>query len=409
MQQLPQSAQRQSRVTQCKGNAHRGGSRHRHRIGKSVSLPQIVAQSQQNQHNRHGINGVQDGDGNAQNHAQPQIAHQKREKRDDIHPRPIGNFPEKGGKILRNGVDQAYAGGQAGQREDGRQQHRTGAAKHLIDDAPQRPRAVLLNRVNAGAAHAHVGQHCIHHRQNRPGQHARQNRVAHFVFLLRQAERPQGRGDHQPKIQGGNGVHGVVALGEALEQRRLPVSLLRRRDVSLSPEQEADEQQRQQCQQRRGKSPADPIDQLSGVQAQPQGDQKEAQRIDRHPQRRIAPLRQIGRHRHFKGDGSGSGNSQSRSDGQVDQHGKHQGKARPHLPAQLFQPVKPRDHHHAKHRQHHRRYKKPDHGRQGFLPGVLPQKRRKNQISRPKKQGKQHNTDHQQTLFTQFHFPYLFF
>ena len=154
---------------------------------------------------------------------------------------------------------------------------------------------------------------------------------------------------------------------------------------------------------------ADAVNQLSGIQAQPQGDQEKPQRIGRHPQRRIAPLRQIGRHRHFKGNGGGSGNSQSRPDGQVDQHGKHQRKPRPHLFSQLFQPIEPRDHHHAKHRQHHRRREKPDHGRKGILPGVLSQKRRKNQVARPKKQGKQHNTDHQQTFFTQFHFPYLFF
>ena len=409
MQQLPQNAQRQPRVAQRKSDADRGGSRHRHGIGKPISLPQIVTQSQQDQHNGYGINGVQDGDGNAQDHAQPQIAHEEREKRDDIHPRPIGDLPEKGGEILRNGVDQSDAGGQAGQREDGRQQHCPGAAKHLIDDAPQRPRAVFLNRVNAGAAHAHVGQHGIHHRQNRPGQHPRQNRIAHLVLFLRQAEGSQRRGDHQPEIQCGNGVHGVVALGKALEQRRLLIAPLCRRDAGLSPEQEADEQQRQKRQQRRGQPPADAVNQLSGIQAQPQGDQEKPQRIGRHPQRRIAPLRQIGRHRHFKGNGSGSGNSQSRPDGQVDQHGKHQREPRPHLFSQLFQPIEPRDHHHAKHRQHHRRRKEPDHGRKGILPGVLSQKRRKNQVARPKKQGKQHNTDHQQTLFTQFHFPYLFF
>ena len=134
MQQLPQNAQRQPRVAQCESDAHRGGSRHRHGISEPVPLPQIVTQSQQDQHNGYGINGVQDGDGNAQDHAQPQIAHEEREKRNDIHPRPIGNFPEKGGKILRNGIDKPNAGGQAGQRKDGRQQHCPGAAKHLIDN-----------------------------------------------------------------------------------------------------------------------------------------------------------------------------------------------------------------------------------------------------------------------------------
>ena len=269
MQQLPQNAQRQSRVAQRKSDADRGGSRHRHGIGEPVPLPQIVTQSQQDQHNGYWINGVQDGDGNAQDHAQPQIAHEEREKRNDIHPRPIGDFPEKCRKVLRNGVDKSDAGGQAGQREDGRQQHGSRRTEQLVDDAPQGPCAVFLNGIDSGAAHPHVGQHGIHQRQNGSGEDTCQNGVPHPIALFRHAEGTQRGSNDQSEVQGGDGIHGLIALGKALQEGGGVIGRLGRGHVHLSPEQKANEQEHQQHQQTGGQEVADAVHQLSRCHAQP--------------------------------------------------------------------------------------------------------------------------------------------
>ena len=368
-----------------------------------------MAQPQQDQNDCHGVNCVQHRDGDTEDHAQAQIAHQEGEKCNDIGPGAVGNLLEKHGKILRNGVDQAHTGGQTGQGEDGSQQHGTDAAEHLVDDAAQRPGTVFLNFIDPGAAHSHIGQHGIHQGQDGTGQQACQNCIAHFVPLLLQAKGPQGRGDHQAEIQCGNGIHGVIALGKALEQRRVGVALLRRRNLGFAPEQEADKQQRQQHQQHRRKAPTDAVYQLAGVQAQPERHQEKHQGIRRHPQRRIAVLRQIGGHSHLKGHGGRSGNAQSRTDGQIDQHRENQREPLAPLTAQLFQPIESGHDHHAQHRQYHRRHQKANHGREGIGSRILPQKGRKNQIPRPKEQRKKHDAYHQKILFSQFHNIFLSF
>ena len=181
-------------------------------------------------------------------------------------------------------MDQAHAGGQTRQGENRRQQHRPGAAEHLVDDAPQGPGPVLLKLINPGAAHAHVGQHGVYQRQNRSGQKPRQNRVAHSLPLFHQPERSQGGGDHQAKIQCGNGVHGVVALGKTFQQGCGGIALPGLGHLGLAPEQKAYKQQHQQTQHGRGQPPADAVHQLSRVQAEPKGHQEKYQGIDRHPQ-----------------------------------------------------------------------------------------------------------------------------
>ena len=171
------------------------------------------------------------------------------------------------------------------------------------------------------------------------------------------------------------------------------VLLLGRGDLHLPTEQEADEQHQQQGKEAGRQHMSDPLHQLAGGHAQPQRHEEEHQRVDDPPEHRVRPCRKIGRHRHFKGHGGGSGNAQPRADGQINQHGEQQPEGFPHGVAQLVQPVKPGDYHHAQHRQHHGGQQKAQHGRQGAASRVLSQKGWKNQVPRPEEQGKQHKAD----------------
>ena len=239
MQQLPQAAQRHPGIPKGIQDTDRRSSQNRHGVDKPVLLPKVVAQSQQDQHNGHRVDGIQYRHGDAQNHVQPQVANQQGEERNDKNPGAVGNPCKKGGKILRNGIDQTDTGRQTRQSENRRQKHCACAAEHLVDDAPQSPRAVVLKRINTGAAHSHVGQHGVYQRQNHSGQKPCQNRIAHSVPLFPQAEGCQGGGDHQSEIQCGNGVHGIVTLGKALQQRCGCIAILGLGNLRLSPEHEA--------------------------------------------------------------------------------------------------------------------------------------------------------------------------
>ena len=53
---------------QCIEDADYRSSDHCHGVSKAVPLPQIVAQSQQNQHNGNRVDGIQDRNRNTQNH-----------------------------------------------------------------------------------------------------------------------------------------------------------------------------------------------------------------------------------------------------------------------------------------------------------------------------------------------------
>ncbi len=57
-----------------------------------------MRQSQQNQHDGNRIDGVEHGNGNAENGVQPQIAHQEGKACDDEYPLAIGQLTKERGK-----------------------------------------------------------------------------------------------------------------------------------------------------------------------------------------------------------------------------------------------------------------------------------------------------------------------
>ena len=166
------------------------------RVDIAVFRPHAVRYAQQNQHNRNRIDGVQNRDGNAQNDRQTQIANQEGKANNEKDPLAVADAGEKVREILRDGVNQPDTRRQAGEREDGGEQIRAGFAEELEDDAPQRPRAVLLNVVHAGGAHAHVAEHHVDGGENQSGEKPSLNRVVQYILALRQPEAAQRRGNH---------------------------------------------------------------------------------------------------------------------------------------------------------------------------------------------------------------------
>ena len=362
-----------------------------------------MAQAQQNQQNGHRVNGVEDGNGDFQDGGQAQVADEKRPGGDAVDPLPVAEEPEQGRKILRNGVDEPHAGGQAGQGKDGRQQHGAGRTEQLIDDAPEGPGAVFLDRIDPGGTHSHIAQGQVYQRQDASGQQSRPDRMAQLVPLFGKAEIGQCSGDDQTEIQGGDGVHGLIALRKAPEQGGRSVRTLRSGEGPLSPEQEADKEKQQQEQQGRGQEIADALHQFPRIQAQPQGCQEKYQGIEQQKEPHVGRLRQIGGYGHFKRHGGGSGDAQARPDGEVNEQGEHQGESFAHMARQLVQPVEPGHHDDPQHRQKDRRDEKADHGRRGGSSRILTQKGREDQVPRSEEQGKEHEAHGLHIAPGQFH------
>lgn len=151
-----EDAQRQVQCVQRVQHADDARPGDNNRVDIAVLRPHAVRHAQQNQHNRNRIDGVQNRDGNAQNDRQTQIANQEGKANNEKDPLAVADAGEKVREILRDGVNQPDTRRQAGEREDGGEQISAGFAEELEDNAPQRPRAVLLNVVHAGGAHAHV-------------------------------------------------------------------------------------------------------------------------------------------------------------------------------------------------------------------------------------------------------------
>lgn len=73
--------------------------------------------------------------------------------------------------------------------------------------------------------------------------------MANKVLFLFKSECAERGGDYKAEVEGGDGVHGLIPLGKALEQRGGGIALQWRGHADLSPEQEAHKQHQQKDQQ----------------------------------------------------------------------------------------------------------------------------------------------------------------
>ena len=154
---------------------------------------------------------------------------------------------------------------------------------------------------------------------------------------------------------------------------------------------------------------ADPADELAWREAEPEGGEEENEGVHRHPDRDACALRKIRRDGHFKGHRGCARDAEARADGKVDQNGEDQAEAGTDLLAKPVEAVEAGDHNDAEYRQNDCREQKAEQRRNSLRTGVLAEKRRKDQISRAKEQGKQHKADQKHVFLTQFHFFVLFF
>ena len=106
-------AKRQFLLIQRVQNADHTGSADGERVDVGVLADPLVTQRKDDQRDGDGVDGVQNRHGDAQDRVQTLVAYGERETDDHKHPAAVGQMLGQGGEILRDGGNQADAGGQA--------------------------------------------------------------------------------------------------------------------------------------------------------------------------------------------------------------------------------------------------------------------------------------------------------
>ena len=294
------------------------------------------------------------------------------------------------------GADEAHAHVEAGDQEDGGQQHPAAGAEQQARRVGQGLRPVGGVGHGPAGQGPHMGQHAVHRQQQHPGDHPGPGGGAHHRPRLLHPAGPQVHRDDDAEGQGGQGVHGLIALQEAPDGRVGQV-LAAGRAVSLQGiEHAGGKGHHNEAHQHGAEDLAQPVSELLRPQGQRQGGGEEHQGVNQAQQGHRGPLPHKGGHRHLKGGGGRPGDGQAGADGQIDRHGKGPGKGGVHPAGQGVHAAGPGHRHHPQHRQAHGADGQSRHGRPGVHPRHGPDARRENQVARPEKQGEQGQAHQQQ-------------
>ncbi|MNZ99778.1 hypothetical protein D3C78_1191170 [compost metagenome] len=197
------------------------------------------------------------------------------------------------------------------------------------------------------------------------------------------------RGDHDAEHQRAQGIHGQVALEEALEQRRL---LIGRSNAAANlaggSEHRRASQQQQADNQYRGDHLADALEQPARIEDEKQHGGKIRQRIQ--PQRQGGVAGE-GRHAHLERHHRSPRGGEQRADGQIHRHGKQQPGAPPQWRGEPRHAAPhARQCHHGKQRQTDRREQEAQRGTPHRCTGGHADTRRKDDVARPQEQREGH-------------------
>ena len=292
-------------------------------------------------------------------------------------------------EVLAAGADKAHAHIEAGNEEDTRQQDAAHGAEQQAHHIGEGLRPV--GRVGECAARqgADVGQHAVDHQQHPSGDHPRPDGTLHHGALLLHTPGADVHRNDNAEGQGGDGVHGLIALDEALDHRMGRVVPGGRTVALQRVDQTAHKGDDDQRHQDGAENLAQPVGELLRPQGDEQGGGEEHQGVDQliHPDGGVRSHE--GRDGHFKRGGGRPGDGQAGADGQIGHDGEHPGKGGMHTAAQGIQPAGAGHRHHPQYRQPHRAEGQPQHGGPGLGARLGRNIGRKNQITRPKKHGEQ--------------------
>ena len=260
---------------------------------------QLGHQAQCNQCHRYRVDTHQHGHSHGNQLRQALVGHSGAEDRHDDHHRAVWDA-QQFAEVGRAGADQAHAGGQAGQQDDGCQQEDACRAKGAVHIVVQDVDAAGA-RFHHGAAHAaQIDQRDIHQPQAGGGNQAGIDGVAGVQAGVRHASGLDGRHNDDAEDQRCQRIHGLVALQKALGQCLACRGIFRcgrGHDLAGGGYKRCNAQDGQHHNQCGGDDLADVVHQLAGEQRQHHHQRKVGNREDQQRLRRVAGKR---RHAHFK-------------------------------------------------------------------------------------------------------------
>ena len=296
-------------------------------------------------------------------------------------------------EIFADAGDEPHAGVEAGDDEDGPQQHLPHPAKQGVGQQGEGLSARLAAGESRPGNAADVGEHGIDKAEEPGGHEPGPDGALFHLPGVCDAQRLDVQGDDEAEVESGQGVHGLVAVQDALRCGQGGVSRCRgavacRRRAEQTP----GKQQQDEGQQGRAEHPAQPLGEPFRMERDPVCCRKE--------EGGVGPLEPRGfphqRSEHGKRGAGGAGNSQAGPDGKIDQDGEPQRKPGMDPPGQLGQPPGPGYGHHACNGQADGADGKPGKGQPEAGACLCPQIGRKDQVARPEKHGKQGKPDQQQ-------------
>ena len=346
-----------------------------------------MGKPQRDEHDGHRVDGAEDGHRDGQDGVQPGDGNKEADHREDDHPGPVGDFGPLQAEVFAAAAEQTDAGVQAGDHEDQAEQGGARRAVHPAHQVGEHARAVGII-VEAAAAHrADVSQRRVDHKQHRTGDPARADGVAHHRFFIGHAPVLDVQRDDDAEVQGGNGVHGLVAVHKALGHHVAGVVAAGHTVAAGGVHKAACHHNEDQHQQDGPQRLAQPVGKLFRLEGHQHGHREEDKGVNaQHPKGSVWPE---GAHRHFKGGAGGAGDGKPRPDGNIDEQGEQPGELFAHPACQHRQPAGLGHRHHAQNGQADGADGKADHGGPGIGARLRAQKGRKDQIARAEKHGKQ--------------------
>ena len=288
-------------------------------------------------------------------------------------------------EILSHTGDQSHAGVKAGQHKDGRKQHQPRLAEQSLGQRGQHLGTGGKTGYGGTGQCAGMPQHGVNGQQQHARHKAGTDGAALHILLPVNALRPDVHGDDRAKVQRRKGVHGLVAVQDALYDHGGTIRLGGRTVLCRQRmQQTAAEQDRDQHQQAGAEQPAQPAGEPVRVQRNQKSRPEKQHGI---PQLYPGAAAQQ-RGEHGKRGACGARNGQTRPDGQVDQDHEHLCEHRVHPPGQLIQTVGACHRDDPRNGQSHGADGKPQKGKPEVYPCLCTQIGREDQVARPEKHGK---------------------
>ena len=150
---------------------------------------------------------------------QPHIGDHHTDEGKEEGPLPLGKAGQDLERVLAAAGNQADAGVQAGQKEDQSQQHNAHIAEQVVGDGGQCSGSVSQFTVGTAGYGTHMGDGTIHCQEEERGDSTGISDLLYYGGTLSHAPIVDVHGYDKAKVQGSNGIHGLVAAQEALKHR----------------------------------------------------------------------------------------------------------------------------------------------------------------------------------------------